>query len=158
MEWTERQMKTGEQMNVDEARARLLNEVKKESLPVVQRESESTKPFEKVEFQPIKGVGTFEAEFGVRGEDVLYHFWPWGYHDADRKDGERLPAFKKDFEKILSQAMAKVFGQGRCDVSYDADIGAWFVRANGFSSNQFFRDLCVEAAKTLHKDMGGKLD
>lgn len=159
MNWTEQQMKTGEVSSVDDDKARLLNEVKNASLPVVQKEaSGGVRPFKEVEFQPIKGVKTFEAEFGTKGDDVIYHVWPWGYHDADRREGQRLPEFRKDFEKLLSKSMAKVFGEGRCDISYDADIGAWFVKARGFASNQFFRNICIEAAQTLHKDMGGKDD
>lgn len=157
MNWTEQQTATREKLDVDEARSRLLTEVRKESLPVVQKEASSgVRPFEKVDFQPIKGVNTFEAEFGVKGEDVIYHVWPWGYHEADRKKDERLPSFKRDFEKVLSQVMASVFGQGRCDLSFDADIGAWFVKVNGFGTNQFFRNVCIEAALALHKAMGGK--
>lgn len=157
MEWTEQQTKTKESMQVDEARARLLSEVRQTSLPVVQKEADGgVRPFESVDFQPIKGVHTFEAEFGVKGDDVIYHVWPWGYHEADRKDGERLPVFKKDFEQVLSQSMAKAFGQGRCDITFDGDIGAWFVKANGFGTNQFYRDVCIEAAQVLHKAMGGK--
>lgn len=164
MEWTERETQTRQQLDVSEARARILNEEKRVSLPVFQKESDGAKPFEKVDFQPIKGVGTFEAEFGVKGEDVLYHFWPWGHHEVERKNGvnedgpfaQRLPRFPSDFEKTLSHAMAAAFGQGRCDVKWDPDMNAWFVRANGYGTNQFHRDLCIQAAQILHKAMGGK--
>lgn len=156
MEWTEQQTKTRESMQVDTDRARLLNEVKKESLPVVQREVQSgERPFETINFQPVTGVGTFEAEFGVKGDDVIYHIWPYHYHASDRTEGRRLPMFKKDFEQVLSKVMADIFGQGRCELSYDEDIGAWFVKANGFASNQFHRDLCLNAARKLHKVLGG---
>lgn len=144
-------------MGVDDAKAKLFDEVKRASLPVVQKEADGgVRPFKTVELQPVKGVNTFEAEFGVKGEDVIFHVWPWGYHDADRKEGARLPEFKKGFDQVLKAAMGKVFGEGRIELSFDGDMGAWFVLAKGFSSNQFHRNICLDAAKALHDAMGGK--
>lgn len=157
MSWTEQQTATRDIVDVDKAKARLFDEVKKESLPVVQKEADGgVRPFKTVQFQPVKGVRTFEAEFGVKGDDVIFHVWPWGYHEKDRDDGHRLPEFPKDFEQTLKKAMGKVFGENRVSLSYDGDVGAWFVMAKGFALNQFHRNLCIEAAQALHTAMGGE--
>lgn len=163
MSWTEREIATGKEVDVDVAKARLLDEVKKTSLPIVQKEADAgARPIAQVQFQPVKATNTFEAEFGVKGEDLLFHFWPYGYHDVERyNDGldsamcKSLPKFKSDFEKLLSESMYAVFGKNRCELSFDGDVGAWFVKANGWGQSQFHRNLCIEAVTILHRAMGG---
>lgn len=156
MSWTEREVATGKEVDVTADKARMLDEVRKSSLPIVQKESESgVRPFETVKLQPVKGIGTFEAEFGLKGDDVIFHFWPYGYHDADRNEGMALPQFPKNFMKILNDAMAKVFNIDRVELALDADVGAWFVKAKGYAQNQFHRNLCIEAVTVLHRALGG---
>lgn len=157
MAWTEREVATGKEVDVTAAKAQMLDEVKKASMPIVQKESEGgVRPFDTVKFQPVKGVGTFEAEFGIKGDDVIFHIWPYGYHDADRKEGQVLPKFIPAFEATLKTSFTgTVFTPARCDFSFDGDLGAWFVRAKGYSQNQFFRQLSIEALTYLHKNLGG---
>lgn len=158
----EQQTETRKTSAATEAKAKEYDEAKK-SLPVVQKEADAgVRPFSTVEFQPIKGVNTFEAEFGVKGDDVIFHFWPWGYHDVERSNenvanARRLPIFEKGFEDKLKKVLAKTFGESRCDVSFDSDMGAWFVKARGAGLNQFNRELCIEAATNLHSEMGGEV-
>ncbi len=157
MSWKEQQAETRVVQDVDPIRANVLDNVKKENLSIVQKEADDgVRPFETVHFQPIKGIDTFEAEFGVKGDDVVIHIWPYGYHDADRDSGP-LPNFNRSFESFLRRLVSNAFGEHRVQISYDGDVGAWFVIAKGFSSNQFYRDLCIEMFKSLHILMGGKV-
>ena len=154
MGWTEQETATRTSTMVDAEKAKLLDKVRGEVLPVVQKEADGVRPFDTIELQPVKGPNAFEAEFGLKGDDVLFHFWPWGYHDADRK-GVQPPRFRKDFESLLKGVMGEVFGIGRVELSFDDDMGAWFVLAKGFALNQFHRELCIKAAESLFKAMGG---
>ena len=163
MNWVEQKTETRENIEVSEAKAKLLNEVRKD-LPVVQKEADGgVRPFEALKLQPILGSQTFEAEFGIKGDDVIFHFWPWGYHETERKNGDntdgplaqRLPKFLPDFEKKLSVSMISVFK--RAEISKDEDIGAIFVRIPGGAEFQFHRDMCVKAASELHVSLGGTL-
>lgn len=156
MGWTEREVETGKEMDVTAAKARMLDEVRRASLPIVQKEADSgVRPFETVKLQPVRATDTFEAEFGVKGNDIIFHFWPWNYHAADRKEGAVLPKFRKEFETILRAAFGQVYEISRVETSYDADIGAWFVLAKGYAGNQFHHKVCIEAVTILHKALGG---
>lgn len=154
MDWVEQKTQTRENVEVTEAKAKLLNEVKKD-LPVVQKEADGgVRPFEALKLQPILGSNTFEAEFGVKGDDVIFHFWPWGYHDAERKN-ERPPHFLPDFEKKLMAAMTEIFK--RAEVSKDEDVGAFFVRIPSGAEYQFHRDMSIKAVSAFHVSLGGTL-
>lgn len=156
MGWTEREVATGKETDVTTAKAQLLDEVKKSSLPIVQKEADGgVRPFETVKLQPVRATDTFEAEFGVKGEDVIFHIWPWNYHVADRKEGTVLPKFRKDFETILRASFGKVYDSSRVQASYDGDLGSWFVLVKGYAQNQFHRNVCIEAVTLLHKALGG---
>lgn len=157
MAWTERDVSTGKEMDVTGDKARMLDEVKKTSLPIVQKEADGgVRPFEPMALQPVKGVLTFEGEFGVKGNDVIFHFWPWGYHDADRQEGTVIPKFRKDIKQVLKASFKTVYEPSRCEFSYDGDLGSWFVLAKGYGQAQFFREVCIEAVTALHKNLGGK--
>lgn len=157
MSWTEQHATTHSIATVDDERANVLNGVKATGLPVVEKEADTgAKPFKAIQLQPIKGVKTFEAEFGVKDEDLIFHVWPWGYHEAER-NGTEPPKFRKDIKQLLTDSLGEVFGTNRISVSYDDDVGSWFIIAKGFSSNQFHRDLCIEAARSLHVAMGGEV-
>jgi len=118
-------------------------------LPVTVRESKSGNKFiAPIDFQPVKSPKNYEAEFAVKGEDLIFHFWPWGYHDAEA-DGLALPRFKPNFEKFLTQAIAAQFGN-KTFISRDEDVGAFFIKAPGFGLNQFHRELAIKACEELH--------
>lgn len=164
MNWTEQQAGSRKATEVSEAKAKLFEEVKKD-LPVVQKEADGgVRPFKPVQLQPVKGVHTFEGEFGIKDEDVIFHFWPWGYHDAER-NGERPPMFahypdarlysEGAFKELLQKTVGAVF-MNRTEISFDADIGAWFVKAIGYANSQFHRQLSIDACESLHKAMGGE--
>lgn len=152
MPWTEKDPKSsnGTHSPSDE-RAQLLSKTKEEFLPIAVKEaSAGDKGIDQVDFQPVKSPGTYEAEFAVKGDDVIFHFWPWGYHDAERR-GETTPRFKRGFQDSLMKAMSQAFDPKRVEISEDKDMGAIFVKASGFGSNQFFRKLSIEACELLHK-------
>lgn len=152
MSWTEKDPKSSNGIHAaDTARAQLLSKTKEEFFPIAVKEaSGGDKGIAPVEFQPVKSPGTYEAEFAVKGDDVIFHFWPWGYHDAERR-GETLPRFKRGFQNFLITAMSEAFDPKRLVVEDDKDMGAIFVKATGFGSNQFYRKLCIEACEKLHK-------
>lgn len=157
MHWKELDTKSRTNIPVDEAKARILDEAKKE-LPVVQREADGgVRPFETVQYQPIQGVGIFEAEFGVKKEDVIFHFWPWGYHASERAGESRRPTFRKGFDQELKKAVEGEFRNHRAEVFEDPDVGAWFVRVIGGANFQFHRQMCINAVTSLYKALGGEV-
>src|SRR3954463_8140201 len=85
------------------------DQVKKDSLPKVQKEAnDGVRPFKTVDFQPVKSPNIYEAEFGVKEEDVIFHFWPWNYHMLERQ-GHRTPEFPKGFQIKLLEALEDSF-------------------------------------------------
>ncbi len=159
MEWVEQASTTRENIKVSVDKAKSLNETRKD-LPVIQEEAaKGVRPFQSVAFQPIQGVNTFEAEFTAKGDDLIFHFWPWGYHGADRAGSPRLPTFPKTFESVLKDVFAKTFPHSpTIEREYDADVGAWFVRVVNGATNHFHFQLCVKAASDLHVALGGTLE
>ena len=72
MSWTEHELATRKQLQVDPARARLLDEVKSGYLPVISKEAdEGRKSFEPLQRTPVRSPGLFEAEFAKKGLDIL---------------------------------------------------------------------------------------
>ncbi len=158
MNWVEQKSQTRENVEVTEAKAKLLNEAKKE-LPVVQKEADGgVRPFQAIAFTPIQGVGKFEAEFGVKGDDVIFHFWPWGYHTKER-EGSRLPSFEKVLDSVIKEEFPKAFGSAvTIETEFDGDVGAWFVKAKNAALNQFHSKLSVKAVSNLYVALGGVLE
>jgi hypothetical protein len=156
MDWLEKDQETNRISKADAERSQLLNEVKKGSLPTIQKEADNgAPPFKEMKFQPVKSPGIYEAEFGVKGKDLLFHFWPWGYHAADA-NGQATPKFSADFLPKLKKIMGETFDAKRIEVKDDADVGALFVKASSWADNEFHRELAVKACEALHKAMGGK--
>lgn len=155
MGWLEKNTETNQVSEADASRSKLLSEVKKGSLPTIRKEAgEGYKPFEQVAFQPVKSPGIYEAEFGVKGPDLLFHFWPYGYHLADAQ-GKAVPRFPKDFLPKLKKVMGETFETSRVEISEDQDVGAIFVKAKGWGEKQFHRELSVRVCEAIHKAMGG---
>lgn len=152
--WTAQETKSRASLPVDEAKARMLDEVRKE-LPVVLKEADGgVRPFKTVDFQPVRGPGTFEGEFGVKLEDLILHFWPHGYHDAERTGG-RTPKFKPGFEEALRSSFKDSFKHFSIEMTFDPEMGAWFMKIPNATSSLHYRDLCVKALEALHLKMGG---
>lgn len=155
MAWREREVETGKEEVVGLDRTRELNEARDQALPAMLKEAEiGKKPFIPVRFQPVRSPGLYEAEFAKRDNDVIFHFWPYGYHEADRKN-LAAPKFPKDFQAKLSESMNSAFGPHRVSVKNDLDMGAFFVCATGWGIQQFWFDLAVKACQNLHKSLGG---
>lgn len=155
MPWTEKDVATGASGSVGNERASLLDKVKNSTLPVIQKEAESNKPFTQIHFQPVRASKTFEGEFALNKDDLVFHFWPWGYHEAD-KAGNATPRFRKDFELILRRVMGDVFGARRAELQFYLDLGSWYVRIPAAGLDQFHRDLSIKACENLHHALGGE--
>lgn len=156
MEWLEKNSETEKITAASEARAKILNEEKKASLPVANREAESgMKPFREIKFQPVKSPGIYEAEFGVKGDDLIFHFWPFGYHIADAQN-KATPRFAPGFLDKLTKVMHLTFNAKQVEIQDDKDMGALFVCAHSWGANQFHRELAVKACELLHVSMGGE--
>lgn len=157
MTWKEKQ--TGDRTNVFDAspeRARLYDLEKSTTLPIIGKEP-GKKPFEAVKAQPVRSPGIYEAEFIAKDGDVVFHFWPEGYHKAE-EEGRNPPHFPPTFSKAMQSAISKVMAPSKVDISEDRDMGAWFVRVHGLATKPFQFDLCVKACEEVHKAMGGKAD
>lgn len=154
--WTVFHTPSRTKLEADEEKTKQYEEAKKDSLPAIQKEAEEgVKPFEPIRFQPVHSVGFFEAEFGMRKKDIIFHFWPDGYHQAER-DKRVLPRFPKGFGELLLKVMSDAFDPMRIEVYEDKDVGAWFVKALGFADSTFARELAIKAVTSVHKALGGE--
>lgn len=155
MSWEEMETKTGKPVAMTPTKEQALEAEKALSMPVVVKEaSRGTRPFEPVHPQAVRSPGIYEGEFIVKDGDLIFHFWPHGFHEAQRR-GIATPRFGPSFDTSLKSVMRSVFNDHRVEVSYDGDMGAWFARAKGWAENQFHFDLSVEACTKLHKALGG---
>lgn len=129
-----------------------LDSLKKELSPIVVKEADSgVKGFDQLDFQPVMSPSNYEAEFASKGDDLIFHIWPWKFHEADRA-GKIRPRFKKNFDTLLTAAFGKVFFS-KWEFSFDEDMGSFFVKAHGFGSGQFARENAIEALECLHSAM-----
>lgn len=139
--------------DVPEDRARQYDIEKDKGIPIIAKEEDT--PFEQVHPQPVYSPGIYEAEFFTKGRDMIFHFWPHGYHEADDLN-KVLPRFPKIFGQVLKDVMGKVLAPTDIEIHDDRDVGAWFVRAKGLADRPFARNLAIEACEGVHKGMGGK--
>ena len=155
MSWLEKEIETNKISSTDADSTKVLNAERDAGLPTIVKESDSgQKPFTPVQLQPVKSPGIYEAEFGVKDSDVIFHFWPSGYHVAERR-GVAAPKFLPGFEVALGKVMGDVFDPKRVVIEHDRDVGALFVRAIGWGEAQFHRNLCIQACEKLHAALGG---
>jgi hypothetical protein len=158
MPWAEMQTNSGAEIAVTAEKERELNKAKEEGAPVIVKEaSAGMKPFDPVEYQPVRSPDIYEGEFGVKGSDLIFHFWPANYHNAERA-GKALPRFKPGFDVVLKQVFTDAFGAGvsRVEVFHDPDVGAFCVLAHGWGDNQYHRELSIKACEALHQALGGE--
>jgi hypothetical protein len=155
MPWTEEDQKTKNRFVVnDREKIEKLDKAVQEGLPVVLKENDQgAKPFLKLQFQPVKSPGIFEAEFGVKGDDIIFHFWPWGFAAAKTK-GQVPPSFRSDFYKSMVKAMDQNFDPKRTEFVKDQEMG-YFVKARGYALHQFWKKLAIETCSQLHTILGG---
>lgn len=154
MSWTEQDPKSRTVLPVSTKREHELDEARATALPQVLKE-QGGKGIETVRFQPVISPGIYEAEFAVKGADLIFHFWPHGYRRAV-EDGKRRPEFKAGFKEVLERVMSEAFTRSRLDISFDADVGAWFIKARKWGDSSFFRELAIRACEALHLDLGGQ--
>ena len=155
MNWTEKDVQTDRVEVADTARSKLLDMVRKEALPTIQREASNGAPeFNPLEFQPVRSPGIYDGEFGSKGDDLIFHFWPYGYNQAASAK-QRTPNFKPGFQKMLKFVMGETFGDKRVEIQEDKDVGALFVKALNWGQHQFRRELAIKACEALHGRMGG---
>lgn len=156
MSWVEQELKNRKKLVVSPERAETLNGAKKEVHPIIVKEaSQGDKPVEPLRFQPVKSPGLFEAEFAKRGADLIFHFWPWGLHEADRT-GQPRPPFSATFRSVMPAVLYKHFGTRFVHITEDRDMGSFFVKVDGYGAKQFFHDLAVKAVTEIHHKLGGE--
>ena len=162
MSWIEQEHASRQRLPVTQERALELDKTKEEEHPrLVQEAERGMKPVEPIKFQPVHSPGIFEAEFAMRqlvsdggiGRDVIFHFWPWGLHSAD-KTGAPRPGFKKGFREMLEQVFKKHYTQ--VEIRDDRDMGSYFVRLRGAGGAQFWFQIAVKAVTDLHHALGGE--
>lgn len=155
MAWLEKSTDQAQASRPEAAREKELDKTKEESLPVVKRQvSKGELPIKPVKLQPVKSPDIYEGEFGIKDGDVIFHFWPYGYHEAER-NRHAAPHFKPEFAQQLTSVMATEFGGHRIQVLEDADLGAFCVIAKGWAAQQFHYEMSVRACEKLHKALGG---
>lgn len=156
MNWVEQEHQSRTSIAVTDAREKILNEEKAKSFPVIAKETATgDKPVDPIQFQPVRSPGLFEAEFAKRGNDVIFHFWPWGLHEADRL-GKPRPGFQPGFKRELQAVFTDQTGSQGLDIEDDRDMGAYFVKVKGLGAKLFWRDLSIKIVTALHKGLGGE--
>ena len=139
--------------DVPEDRAKIYDNEKEKSIPVIARDGD--KPFEQVNPQPVISPGIYEAEFFTKGKDVLFHFWPHGYHAAEEQD-KIPPRFPRMFASVLKDTITTSLYPSHVEIHEDRDMGAWFVKAKDMAERPFAKDLAIKAMEEIHRGMGGE--
>lgn len=122
----------------------------------IQKESENSKGFKPIRFQDFRAIGLFEGEFGEKGRDVIFHFWPDKFHENSRTNKSSTP-LSKTFLTALDKATTEAIGKGRFEVVEDKDMGAVFMKIHGLKDDIFWKERCVELCKSLYLLLGGTL-
>lgn len=144
-----------EPLPADPHRAKLYDELRESSLPVISRD-QGQKPLLPIVFQTIIGRGIYEGEFASKDNDIIFHFWPFGYHTAERME-KRTPTFPVSFKSAIERVFQNTFGgANRLKITDDADIGAVTVQALGWGTSSYARDLSIKACKSLYTALGGE--
>lgn len=151
--WTEQEQASRSPLEVSAERARELDEAKRDALPHVLAEGD--RPFDRIHFQPVISPGIYEAEFALKGPDIIFHFWPYGFRKAIEQ-GKARPAFKTAFKPILEKILHGTFTEHRTKMDFDRDIGSWFVKVSGWGDHQFARELAIKACEMVHLELGGE--
>lgn len=154
--WHERDQKTGHQGIASEEKARELDAAKKEQLPSLATETSGVRPFEQIRFQPVHAHGLFDAEFAVKGKDIIFHFWPYEFHKAQKEMWTRDPKFPKQFPDKLKEAMKKSFAPNRTEQTYDEEMSAYFVKAVGYGEAMSPFVLATDVCRELYRLLGGE--
>jgi hypothetical protein len=154
MNWSERETDSFKQLPVTPERIKELEKSRAEGQPVIEKEADRGQlPFNGIKFQPVKSPGLYEAEFAKKDKDLIFHFWPYGHHSAQRR-GIASPRFPQAFAGSLATAMEKEFGKS-VRIEFDRDLTSYFVRVEGWGERQFFRELAISACEKLHGLLGG---
>lgn len=154
MHWTERETDSFKELPVTEERIKELEKSKAEGQPIVEQEAEKGQvPFNGIKFQPVKSPGLYEAEFAQKEKDVIFHFWPYGHHSAQRRN-IASPRYPNHFAEKLTEVMTKEFGTA-ARIEFDRELTSYFVRVKDLGEKQFFRELAIAACEKLHLALGG---
>lgn len=158
MSWTELNQATREQLPMTREREVLLNEVKHASRPALVKEvDQGKKEFEPIRFFEVRSP-YFEAEFGQRYNDIVFHFWPHGFKKAEEAGAPR-PAFLKGMQNAIRTSLIDTFGDSSLvKVSQDQgdrELGAIYAKVERYGARQFWFELSKKAVTNLHKSLGG---
>jgi hypothetical protein len=136
--------------------AKVYDAEKETGIPVLRRDAVD-KPFEPISFQPVTSTNIYEAEFGVTGKDVVFHFWPYNFH-LHESVNKIPPRFPKHFPAVLKKSMEDTMSPSTVQILDDREMGAWFVRVVNLAEKPFHRELSIKACEAVHSGMGGKSD
>lgn len=155
MSWTSQDPETRVEIPVSKEQAFIYDEARREGKPIVEREAaRGQMPLEPVKYQPVKSPGIYEAEFASRDGDLIFHFWPAGYHLAERT-GLARPRFGPEFADALKKSMEEVFDANRLEIDPTPENGSWYVKARSWGKTQFWFELATKACEKVHYRLGG---
>lgn len=132
------------------------------SEPVLEKAGDTKQNIEALKFTKVLGPDTFDAEFGVKGDDAILHFWSAG-STVMVKNGKAPFPFPKHFMEKLNDALKAEFYEGR----YELELGSiptergheWqsaYVRIPGLALAGPPRARLVQFLSDLHTALGGK--
>jgi len=160
MAWAELDLQTRQDLPMSAEREALLNEVRNSVRPVITREVDrGDKGIEPVQFKEVRSPGLFEAQFARKQNDVVFHFWPWGFALAEKR-GEPRPAFQPGMRVQIREAFVDIYGDSEflsvTEDDWDREMGSITAIVRGQGAKQFWYDLAVKVVTQLHKSLGGK--
>jgi len=85
-------------------------------------------------FNREEGYTTFIAEYAVRGDDLVFHFYLTPELDAEPKDGPVAVYWMRTFPSVLDATAQSFFNATapRLQAKYTQELQSWWLLAQGF--------------------------
>lgn len=156
MPWQARDTDTQQRLDVSQSAAAEFDKAKSDVHHLIAKEADlGVKHFKQLKFQPVIGNGVFEAEFAEKDDDIIFHFWPYNYRLKQKEGKPQLPKFPANAETLLKRALTTSFAENRIELTFDTDMGSYFVKALGYAKSLNPRHLAIEACKKFYQLSGG---
>ena len=108
-----------------------------------------------VSFTPVTRYTTFQAEYAVKGADLVFHFFLTPEMDGMPKDGPVAVYWMRSFPDILDGTAQDFFRATapRLQAKYTEEMASWWLRAQGFGENLDPEGLAESFLDQLDRDL-----
>ena len=129
-----------------------------ETDPVLAKEKMHSEPgagtgVQAINFARIEEFTTFVAEYTIKDDDLVFHFFLTPELDREPKDGPVAVYWMRTFPLTLDRAAQTFFRATapRLQAKYTAELQSWWLRAQGFGTNLDPDKLAQEFLRELDK-------